>query len=70
MAYTYRGKVRDLHEPWPDTEPTPDELCGTYTGYTRHRAKNEPACQPCKTANAANSKAAKQRWRARKKVDA
>ncbi|MEO5317622.1 hypothetical protein PV761_03375 [Arthrobacter sp. CC3] len=61
MAYQYRGTGRDVEEPTPirsgkltGFDPS---ACGTYAGYRRHRKHNIPACQDCKDAQAAYSRA-------------
>lgn len=49
-----RGSVVRQHLGLP-VEPTPRQPapCGTRSGYSRHRRNHEPACGPCKAANAA-----------------
>lgn len=70
MAYQYKGTIHDLDEPiqtaklrtasTPGPKPQPyvfnPDKCGTLTGYRRHIKAKQPACQPCKTANAAASR--------------
>lgn len=34
-----------------------DDTCGTHTGYGRHRARREPACDDCRAAEADHSRA-------------
>lgn len=38
----------------PDVPPRELQPCGTAAAYQRHRRYNEPICEPCMTANAAN----------------
>jgi hypothetical protein len=75
MAYAYRGTVRDIEEPeLTATEAPPanhadapvfdPDKCGTPTGYKQHRHFNEAACDPCKAALAAYSRAYRARVRA------
>lgn len=44
------GDVTDVLEP--STTRASRVVCGTLGGYKRHRRQREPACQPCKAANA------------------
>jgi len=50
-----RARVVEEPEPVPQPKPAPrgPVECGTRRGYHRHRSKGEPACDPCRHANAA-----------------
>lgn len=46
-GYQYRGKLKGDLDPWAQ-EPAPvRDVCGTSTGYQRHRSKHEAACDEC-----------------------
>lgn len=52
--------------PKPRPKPKLVSACGTNSGYTRHLARQEAACESCKAAHAAYSA---ERYAARRKVD-
>ena len=54
MGYQYRGEIRDTKRP--NLQP-----CGTYPGYRRHIDHGEEACDECKAAMAAESRARRNR---------
>lgn len=69
MAYTYKGKLRDVSAPAPAEPRTPStpgpkpkapvfepSHCGTYRGYKQHEKTGTEKCQACKDANAAYSR--------------
>jgi len=67
--YKYRGKIHDLHEPWPELEPA-HPTCGTPAGYQTHRKLGEDICDPCYAAQSADQKARREARKAARKVPA
>lgn len=65
------GMVIAVNAPKP-TGPAPKLVCGTDSAYRQHRARDEPACDPCLDAHARYGKmqaARKRRYREKKKLE-
>lgn len=68
-GYTYRGTIRDAHEPSPYEKPTRRHKervakCGTTGGYSRHKNRGEPVCDDCREANIEAGRARRARLKA------
>jgi WhiB family redox-sensing transcriptional regulator len=53
-----------------EVDPAPKSICGTNTGYYRHRRKREKSCEPCLIAHRDYVKPIVAAWRERQRGDA